>query len=254
MSALLLALLVGAADDAKVAFEHASLAACLAQPEWTGRAVRVSLVVHEGGGWALGVEADEVPPAMLRPARECLEAATLTAVDSLPAAKATRVLVRTVEGPPAPADRVGELKARFEEQREGVVACVLRLMPVGPVKASVPVTLSLSKRGGVTVTAEQPEVVGPRLAHCARKTLGFFAPGKASVTLTVDVVGEGLAASPRGAVGDVCSWGERDRRDPDGEFLPDPHGCGPGLQCCGGGPAGSTSHCRSAPEGCPRLP
>jgi hypothetical protein len=202
----------------------------------------------------LGVEANDVPPSMLRPARECLEAATVPAVDALPAAKATRVVVRTVEGPAAPADRVGELKARFEEQREGVVACVLRLMPVGPVKASVPVTLSLSKTGGVTVTAGQPELVGPRLAHCARKSLGFFAPGKASVTLTVEVVGEGSAASPRGAVGDVCSWGARDRSDPDGEFLPDPHGCGPGLQCCGGGPAGSTSHCRSAPEGCPRLP
>lgn len=254
MIVLLLAMMLGAGADAKSAFEHAPLAACLAQPEWTGRSVRVSLVLHEGGGWALGLEATDVPPEMVRPARECLEAATLTAVDAVPAAKATRVVVRTIEGPPAPADRVAELKARFEEQRQGVVACALRLMPAGPVKASVSVTLALSKRGGVTVTADQPELVGPRLAHCARKTLGFFAPGKASVTLTVEVVGEGTAASPSGAVGDVCNWGERDRRDPDGEFLPDPHGCRPGLQCCGGGPAGSTSHCRAAPEGCPRLP
>jgi hypothetical protein len=254
MSALLLALALAAGDEAKQAFDRAALAPCLAQPAWSGRSVRASLVLHEAGGWALGLEAHDLPPGMLRTARECLEAATFAAVDALPVARSTRVLVRTVDGPAPPADRVGELKTRFEQQREGVVACALRLLPSGPVKASVPVTLSLSAAGGVTVEATQPPLLAAVLAHCARGALGAFAPGHARVTVMVEVDGAGTQLRPDGSLGAVCNWGERERHGVDGAFLLQPEACKPGLTCCGGGAAGSGGRCVSAAAGCPQVP
>lgn len=115
---------------AREALADAPVDTCFEGETWLGVRVRIALVVHDEGDWALALGPTEpaVGPAALTAARACVRAALVAALPSRlePAPHRARVHVRTVER----ADpRLARVRSALRDRASELSACLLRNPP-----------------------------------------------------------------------------------------------------------------------------
>jgi hypothetical protein len=225
--------------------------------------VRLAIVVHPDGGWALAIgpiaERTPIDPAAVASLRSCLEGALVTSLGPTLARPPRRVAAVTrtwLVG-------VVSVGQRIAAAREAIQACVFEDLPAATTRVSARIRIDHAPDGSARITPRGRSPEGALLARCLATALGELPGGLASFDQRVVSTRAPTPVPPPedrepverhdGAAGAICGWGQRRS---DWESLPRPLPCRAGLTCCAsGGAAGSDSVCsRASGGGCPMYP
>ena len=235
------------APGVQQAFDRADFAACLGLSAHPEDPVRVTLVVHADGAWAVGLDPfEDAPPEVLY---DCVTDLLHEALQGGAVPHREAFFSRTVQVPAGPAER-------FQARSDAISQCVLTRLPRLE-HLVVRLRLTTTARGVIEVSPLDSLEGAREAVACTRKHLGALRPEASQAEVELAVDRPGALPAHDGRLGAVCQWGEGH----EGVTLPRPRACRPGLVCtgCSGGierkPGGEVErHCMSASFRCPLVP
>ena len=238
---------LGATPGVQQALDRADLVGCLGLAPHPDAPVRVTIVVHADGAWAVGLDPFEDAP--IEVFHDCVTNELREALAGLVMPRREAVFSRVVWPPAGPSER-------FEERRESISECVLDRLP----KLNhliVRLRLTTSASGALRVAPVSSPAGAREAAACARLHLVELSPMASEVEVELGVDRPGALPPHDGTLDAVCHWGEGH----DEPKLPTPRPCRAGLVCraCSGGieqnpPVERDRHCVSPSFQCPAVP